>query len=296
MVFGMRRVFVAVLGLMFLLSASPAAPVRFDVPRIDDSMDLHGDPSNADLVLFVAGNQWFVMPKLIAAFESEHPEVRHVFCETLPPGLLATQIERGVLAVGELRISDRADVYLSLPRRMAALYAAGRVGRPVAFASNGLGIMVLARNPRHIASLNDLGRSDVRVAMPNDDTEGIATPIEAAFRRAGGTGLLDAIMVRKKDAGTTLLTSIHHRQTPQWILSGRADAGPVWYTEALYQQQIGSGISVIALPPSQDVRVNYVASVVTGAPHRAAAQAFLAFLASPKGLAVYQSFGFDPPR
>jgi ABC-type molybdate transport system substrate-binding protein len=295
MVCGMARALIAILGLLFLLSASPAGPVQFTAPGIDDAMDLHGDPSTADLVLFVAGNQWFVMPKLIAAFQSEHPEVRRVYYETLPPGLLADQIDRG-LEIGELRLSVQADVYLSLPGRMKKLYARGIVGRPIAFASNGLGIMVLARNPHHIVSLRDLGRSDVRVAMPNDDTEGIATPIEAAYRLAGGSGLLDAIMVRKKDAGTTLLTSIHHRQTPEWILSGRADAGPVWYTEALYQKQIGSGIGVVPLPPSEDVRVNYVASVVTGALHRAAAQAFVAFLSSPKGRAVYQSFGFDPPR
>ena len=42
----------------------------FQVNDIDNVPDLHGNPQDAKLVLFIGGNQFFVLPRLIAGFES----------------------------------------------------------------------------------------------------------------------------------------------------------------------------------------------------------------------------------
>src|ERR1700758_886681 len=56
----------------------------FRVPDVDNVPDLHGNPSDAKLVIFIGGNQFFVLPQLITAFEHHHPELkRHIFYETL---------------------------------------------------------------------------------------------------------------------------------------------------------------------------------------------------------------------
>ena len=291
----MKRCLAAILSLFFLFgAAAPTSTARFSASGIDDAMDLHGDPAQADLVLFVGGNQWFVLPSLIAAFRAEHPEVRNIFYETLPPGVLSKQVERGSLQIGELHLHVHGDVYFSGWQSARRLERMGLVEQPEAYASNNLGIMVRAHNPLHIHSLADLGRAEVRVAMPNPATEGIARQIRQSYRLAGGAALDRRIMTTKIRAGTTKLTAIHHRQTPMWILAGTVDAGPVWLTEALYQKRINSGIEAIALPASQNTRANYVASIVTGTPHREAAQAFMKFLLSPNAQAIYRSFGFDP--
>jgi ABC-type molybdate transport system substrate-binding protein len=96
--------------------------------------------------------------------------------------------------------------------------------------------------------------------------------------------------------GTTLLTRIHHRQTPLFVLEGRADAGPVWISEALYQERIGAPIGMVAIPPAQNDTAAYEAAVLRNAPHRRAAQAFLDFLKSPQAQAIYKSYGFGTPR
>jgi molybdenum ABC transporter molybdate-binding protein len=258
-------------------------------------MDLHGDPASADLVLFVGGNQWMVMPSLIAAFRASHPEVRSVFYETLPPGILAKQLRAGALEVGELTISARADVYMSGGRRMALERDSGVVGSPTAYASNELAIVVASGNAKHIAALRDLARTDVRVAMPNPKWEGIGRQIESAYRRAGGEALVHQIVDVKVANGTTRLTRIHHRETPAWIRSGSVDAGVVWLTEALYQQRIKSGVVTVLIPESQNEHAEYEAAVVANAPHSAAAHAFVAFLSSAAGQAVYRSYGFAAP-
>jgi molybdate transport system substrate-binding protein len=68
----------------------------FTVPKVDDLADFHGDPVASKLVLYVGGNYFFAMTPLVGAFEADHPEYkRHVYWETLPPGLFAKPIEAG---------------------------------------------------------------------------------------------------------------------------------------------------------------------------------------------------------
>lgn len=298
----MKKLFSLLFTCCALIGATPAPlptnqpPVdhaTFTVPCVDELVDLHGDPIHADLVVFAGGNEWFAMPEIFEAFQKAHPEVVHIYYETLPPGILALQMRTGKLAVGDLLIAVQPDVFIAGKRRMDLARKDGAVGEPVTFGSNVLSIMVRAGNPKKIRSLSDLGRADVKVAMPNPATEGIARQIEASFKKAGGDALDDLIVRAKVAEGTTTLTSIHHRQTPMWILQGKVDAGPVWITEALYQERIQSGLASVAIPKNENARGIYQAAVVTRAAHVAAAKAFQEFLMTPQAQAIYRSYGFD---
>jgi hypothetical protein len=82
-------------------------------PDIDNIPDLHGHPAGADLVLLIGGNQFFVLPQLIAGFEAQHPELRgKIFYETLPPGILRKQkASGGVVTLGNLTLAVKPDIY-----------------------------------------------------------------------------------------------------------------------------------------------------------------------------------------
>lgn len=283
------------LAVSLCTGAAAAQPVNFTVPPLDEVLDLHGNPTGAQLVIFMAGNQYMVLPSLIAAFRAHHPEVRSVFYETLPPGIVIAQVRAGSLQIGNLLISARPDVLLAGPRGMRRLHQLGRVSTWHAYASNMLAILVRAGNPRNVRSLRDLGRHDIRVVMPNPKWEGVAEQVEGAYVRAGGAQLVHTIMVTKLAKGTTLLTRIHHRETPLYLLGDRADAGPVWFTEALYQHRVHP-LDFVRIPPSQNVHAEYEAASVNGAPHAAAARAFVMFMQSPQARAILKSYGFGPPR
>ena len=45
-----------------------------------------GDSYTADLVMYLAGNQFMVMEDLIKDFQSRHPNIKTVYVETIPPG------------------------------------------------------------------------------------------------------------------------------------------------------------------------------------------------------------------
>jgi molybdate transport system substrate-binding protein len=285
-----------ILAAATIVPAGAARSVTFSVPPADQVLDLHGDPGDAQLVIFAAGNQFMVMPSLIHAFQERHPEIARIYYETLPPGIVLDQIRGGDLRVGNLLISAKPDVVLAGTRGMHELQGTGYVDTWVPYASNELAIMVRKGNPLRVHSLVDLGRSDVRVAMPNPKWEGVAEQVETAYAKAGGAALVREIVVTKVEEGTTLFTRIHHRQTPMYLLQSRADAGPVWLSEALYAQRIGEPLTLVRIPASDNVTASYDAAVLRDAPHLAAAQAFVDFIKTSEARAIYASFGFGPPH
>jgi ABC-type molybdate transport system substrate-binding protein len=270
----------------------------FQVEGVDNVPDLHGNPADAQLVLFISGNQFMVLPKLLAGFEHQHPELRgRIFYETLPPGILRKQIDHnGVLTLGNLTLQAHPDVYQAGLRVLSTMLEERQVEQSVPYATNDLEIMIAAGNPRHIRSLSDLGRGDVRLSMPNPQWEGVANQIANSLRKAGGEVLFQKVMLDKVKEGTTYLTQVHHRQTAMRILGGLSDAGVTWSSEVRFQESIGNPVAGIKIPPDQNTRAIYAAGALKGAPHQSTARAWVAYLTSREAQSIYREYGFGPPR
>lgn len=272
----------------------PAGGVRLMVPDIDNVPDLHGEIVNPDLVLFFAGNQFMVVPELLDAFRVAYPRYQRIFVETLPPEILAQQIEKGSLVIGNLKITLTPDIYTAGEPGIENLKAKGWFDDTVPYARNRLAIMVLKGNPKKIRSLEDLGRPEIRVSMQNPKGGGIGRNIAKAYQKVGGKELEENIMVRKVKTGNTFLADIHHRQTPIRIMRGESDAGPVWYTEAYFQKVIGNPIDIVEIPEKDNPVETYIAGKLKSAPHPQAGADFLLFLKGEKAQSVYKKYGFLP--
>lgn len=268
----------------------PQSPVMFTIPGVDNVPDLYGDINDPQLVIFFAGNQFMCVDELLSAFKEMFPQYKRVFVETLPPGILAKQIDSGSMTIGNMRITLQPDIYTAGKGRIEEM--SDYFSETVTYASNQLAIMVAQGNPKNIKGLKDLARNDVRVSMPNPAWEGISNQIIAAYLKAGGEELKQTIMQDKVEDSTTFLTQIHHRQTPMRILYGHSDAGPVWYSEAYYQQMIGHPIDIITIPNDENIMATYAAGIMKNAPHTQAAKDFMKFLRSATAEAVYKKFGF----
>ncbi|MHB1020796.1 MAG: substrate-binding domain-containing protein [Acidobacteriaceae bacterium] len=266
----------------------------FHVPDVDNVPDLHGNPVNAKLVIFIGGNQFFVLPQLVQAFEQQHPELKgHIFYETLPPGILRRQIAaKGAITLGNLTIQVMPDVYEAGARVLHEMEQQGQVKNVVAYATNNLEIMIPAGNPKGIHSLQDLARPDLTLSMPNPQWEGVANQIAASLRKAGGEPLYQAVYQEKVKSGKTILTEIHHRQTPMRIMAGQVDAGVTWASEVRFQESIGNPIAGVAIPPSQNMTAIYAGGVMANAPHAETAAQWLEFLKSSQAQAIYHQYGF----
>jgi ABC-type molybdate transport system substrate-binding protein len=252
--------------------------------------DLFGDINDPQLVIFLSGNEFMVMDDLIAAFKKAYPDYQRVFVETLPPGILAKQIETGSLTIGNMRIDLKPDIFTS--GKSAIDQRPEWFSRTEAYGKNKLAIMVPKGNPKNVKSLKDLGRGDVRVSMPNPMWEGIGKRIEEAYVKAGSEALRNTIMETKVKDSSTFLTQIHHRQSPMRLLYNQSDAAPVWYTEFYYQKMIGNPVEMIEIPAKENIEATSVAGLLKNAPHQKAAKDFIDFIVSAEGKAIYKKYGF----
>ena len=138
------------------------------------------------------------------------------------------------------------------------------------------------------------GKPDIKVVMPNPVFEGIARQIEKSLVKAGGKALLKTVYTDKVKSGGTILTHVHHRQTPLFLMQGLVDAGVTWQSEAMFQEQAHHPIAHVDIPASENTTAVYAGAVVKGAAHPEAAKAWLAFIRSPQSLAIFERYGFKP--
>ncbi len=275
--------------------------VNLPVIPSDRGDDLHNleFAESADLVLFVAGNQFMVMKELLQAFQEKHPEVKKIFYETLPPGLELKQILAGGALFGDKVIKVLPDVYGSVTETaMDRLKKAGMVAEqaPSLYLHNRIVLMVPHGNPGRIASVADLGRGDIRISQPNPEFEDIAHYIIAMYHQAGGQSLVNRIMEEKRAEGTTILTIVHHRETPLRIKMGTVDVGPVWATEIIHARKTGLAVDVVDPGEDFDQRneIRYFITPLKNASHLENAEKFLDFIHSTQGQGIYAAHGFVP--
>ncbi|HVB30486.1 MAG TPA: substrate-binding domain-containing protein [Gemmatimonadaceae bacterium] len=271
--------------------------LEFTVPEVDNLPDFHGSLDDPQLVIFVGGNYYFAMAPLVKAFEAQHPDLRgKLYYITIPPGLLVKMMDAGnTITVGNMTWTVAPDVYAAGLKKVDEQIQAGKlVGPAVPYATNDLTIMVPKGNPAGISTVADLGKPDVRLVMPNPAWEGVARQIESTLNKAGGPALTQMVYDTKVKNGRTVLTQIHHRQSPLFLMQGRADAGITWKSEAIFQEEAGHPISHVDIPAEYNTTAVYAAAMVKGAKHPAAARAWLEFLRSPAALAIFQRYGFKP--
>ena len=258
-------------------------------PQIPDTRrdDLHHLEwlETSQLNLFMAGNQFMVMEDLLAAFREQHPHIQRIYYQTLPPGLQLKQILAGGARFRGRTIAQAADIYTSVNEAaMQRLVSEDRIDPDGyrLYLHNRLTILVPSGNPAGIASVADLGGDQVRVSQPDPANEDIAHHIIDMYRDAGGDALVQRIMEVKRADATTILTVVHHRETPLRLEKRTVDAGPVWSTEADHALHRKLPVEVIEPGPDLDQRhrINYYVCQLKQSPNPANAQAFRAFMSS----------------
>ena len=271
----------------------PQSAVNFTVPGIDNVPDLFGDIVDPQLVVFFAGNQFMVMDDLLEAFKKKHPNYERIFVETLPPGILAKQIEGGSITIGNIKITHKPDVYAAGKNRIDSMQ--NLFARTEVYAYNKLAIMVPKGNPKSVKKVQDLARKDVKIAMPNPAWEGIGRQIVSVYKKLGGAELENSIMKEKVDNGSTYLTKIHHRESPMKILYQEVDAAPVWYSEVVYQQLLKHPVEMVEIPNNENIKATYMIAEMKDAPRAQAAKDFVDFMKSAEAKAIYKKYGFETP-
>ena len=268
----------------------------FTIPEVDSMPDFHGSIDDPKLVLYVGGNYFFAMAPLVHAFEAGQPRLRgRIFYVTIPPGLLIQAMDQGnTFTSGNMTFTVAPDVYAAGLKKVVEQIKAGKLVAPaVPYVTNDLTIMVPKGNPGAITGLQDLGKPGVRLVMPNPAWEGVARQIKASLVKAGGPSLEQMVYDTKVKDGRTILTHIHHRQTPLFLMQGLAEAGVTWKSEAIFQEQAGHPLGHVDIPARYNSTAIYGAALVKNAPHAEAGKLWLQFLRSPAALKIFEGYGFS---
>jgi hypothetical protein len=223
----------------------PGDAVRtFAAPGSNLVLDFHGDPATAGLALFSDGNHHMALEASVRAYLAANPDVGDVFYTTTPPMPLVDALKGDGLVIGNLRISRKPDVFIGPGNILDGLVDAGLMTRHVPFAeSRGNVILVRKGNPKGINSVEDLLSDDVTVACSNPATEKASYLVyqEAARNLAQEAGADEkAIVAKLSTAGPKTVHSqiIHHREVPELIGAGYADAAMIYYHLALRYTRI----------------------------------------------------------
>jgi molybdate transport system substrate-binding protein len=201
-------------------------------------------------------------------FEAAHPGSKVVFSFG-PSSGLATQVTAGA----------PADVFASASQKnMAQVTSAGAAARPTVFATNTMEIAVPPNNPARIASVADLGKKGVKVALCQAQVP-CGTVAAQVFANAKVT-----------------VTPVTQEADVKSVLSkvqlGEVDAGVVYVTDVRAAADKVKGIEIAG-----DVNAStaYPIVALTKAPNPPGAKAFVDFVLSSAGSSVLAQDGFAAP-
>ncbi|MEU5114758.1 molybdate ABC transporter substrate-binding protein [Streptomyces longwoodensis] len=173
-----------------------------------------------------------------------------------------------------------ADVFASAsPKTMKVVTDAGdAAGTPATFVRNQLEIATLPGNPDKIASLKDLTRSGLKVVLCDK-----AVPCGAAAQKALDAGGLELTPVSYEEDVKSALNKVVLKE---------ADAAVVYRTDV---RAAGAKVEGVDFPESADAVNDYPITLLKGARHTDAAEAFIALVRSAEGQKVLTGAGFLAP-
>jgi len=250
-----------------------------------------------DLVLWLAGNQFFAMPDVLKAYQRSDPKTIGII--TLPPGDVMNAVQKGGWSFRGQSYKFMPDVVGHVAvAPLKGLATKGMADAYVTYMHNKLVLMVAKGNPKGIKSVQDLGRDDLQIRLPNPLTEGItktyAKPMLVEH------GLWGKVSGGKPDckecygAPNVWFTTVHHREIPEGIMAGKTDVGIVWATEYLNAHQKGTPVDMVVLDKaaSMEDKVVYVATAITTSPRAALGRKYVEFLLSEPAQTAYTGWGF----
>src|SRR5262245_7323411 len=184
----------------------------------------------------------------------------------------------------QIRNGAPADVFASAaPLNTQRLFKQGLVDKPVTFTSNRLALIVPKSNPAEIRSVYDLRWKPAKLVVA-----GAAVPVgsytRTVLKKMGLSSVLSKVVSQETDV----------RAVTGKVALGQADAGFVYVTDA---KAVADRVTVIRIPAWAQPRVRYEIAVVSNSSKKAAAQAWIKTLLSPRGQAALKEYGFLPlPR
>jgi molybdate transport system substrate-binding protein len=223
---------------------------------------------SGSITVFAAASLKEAFTTIGKQFEAAHPGVKVTF-SFAASSALATQIINGA----------PADVFASAsPKNMQQVVTAGDASNPVNFVRNVMEVAVPPSNPAHVASVDDLAKSSVKVALCQPQVPCGATALKV-FKNAKITVKPVTLQPDVK----SVLTQVE---------LGNVDAGVVYVTDV---HAAGTKVLGVPIPASLEASTEYPIAPISKSGDPAAAKAFVDYVLSPAGQSVLTAAKFEKP-
>jgi molybdate transport system substrate-binding protein len=218
--------------------------------------------------VFAAASLTEAFTTLGKRFEAAHPGVNVVF-NFGPSSGLAQQINQGA----------PADVFASAStKNMDQVVSARGASSPTSFVTNVMEIAVPPSNPAHVASVSDLAKAGVKVALCQAQV-----PCGVTAAKVFDNAKVKVTPVTQEVDVKSVLTKVE---------LGEVDAGVVYVTDV---RAAATKVKGVTIPADVNASTTYPIAALRKAPNPTAAQAFVNDVLSPAGVAVLTTDGFQKP-
>jgi molybdate transport system substrate-binding protein len=237
----------------------------FAVALLALALPARAQESKHELTVFAAASLSESFQALATAFEARtHTHVTFSFGAS---SLLVTQLQQGAPA-DVLATAD--EVTMARVRDL--------VDAPRTFAHNRLQIAVEKGNPKRVAKLSDLARTDLAVVLAAEQV-----PVGKYAREA---------LAEAKVSVTPRSLEADVKAVLNKVILGEADAGIVYTTDV---RSAAGKVDGVEIPDSQNVVATYPIAIAKATHEAGEANAFVDFVVSSEGREVLGRFGFAPP-
>ncbi|MDQ2806135.1 MAG: molybdate ABC transporter substrate-binding protein [Chloroflexota bacterium] len=243
-------------------------------------------PDSTRLTVFAASSLKDVFTAAGGPFKVANPTVGDIQFNFAGSQQLVAQLSQGA----------PADVFASADKaNMDKAVAAGEIdGSPQELARNALVVVLPNDNPAGIRTLHDLARPGVKLSLadpsvPVGNYSGQVLDKLAADPAYGAAFKVQAL-------ANVVSRESNVRQVLTRVQLGEVDAGIVYATDAQAANAGATGsvppVKTLPIPTQYNVIATYAIAAVKGAPHAAAAQAWLRYILAAEGQATLSKYGF----
>jgi molybdate transport system substrate-binding protein len=164
------------------------------------------------------------------------------------------------------------------PKNMDQVTSAGDASSPTNFAKNVMEIATPPSNPKNIATVADLGKAGVKVALCQAQV-----PCGATAAKVFANANVKVTPVTEEPDVKSVLAK---------VTTGEVDAGVVYVTDV---RSAGTKVKGVTIPDDINASTEYPIAALTHAPNAAGAKAFVDYILSPAGQTVLTQDGFQAP-
>ncbi|MFO7728982.1 MAG: substrate-binding domain-containing protein [Desulfonatronovibrio sp.] len=264
-------------------------------------LDFHGNPATAELVVFSDGNHHMALKDCLKYFKEQNRKLSDIFYATTPPGPILKMIRTRGLQLGNLTLKVSPHIFISPPDILKSLLNEGFIQEYHPFVRNqGNVLLVKKGNPKNIQTVSDINQDGIILFLSNPETEKSSYKIYYNTLKAlsGITGFPDNLTESDR---VIFGKRIHHREAPQSVADGNADAAVVFYHLGLrYVRIFPDTFDIIPLGGSIEkpdpLPGNMTAETCIGLVQDGGIWAgkLLSFMKSEKAMEIYRSHGLLP--